>query len=42
MKKAVLREYLKNREKALDSEKTGKNEEKKPKFSLKKGKKGDK
>jgi hypothetical protein len=41
VKKAVLREYLKNRE-TLKNEKTGKNEEKKPRFSLKKGKKGDK
>lgn len=41
MKKAVLREYLKNRE-ALKTEKTVQNEGKKPKFSLKKGKKGDK
>ena len=41
MKKAVLREYLKNRE-ALNSEKTGLKEEKKPKLSLKKDKKGEK
>lgn len=41
MKKAVLREYLKKREKAPNSEKTGLNEEKKVKISLKRTKKGE-
>ena len=41
MKKAVLREYLKNRE-ALKIEKTVQNAPIQEKKSLKKGKKGDK